>query len=270
MRSHSALAVLALALLSPASPAVAGPPAQGAPAWACPMGPVVGKARIDAKVPAGVYQAAFAYSRSVFLTTERSFTDEYRGQGTITLAEDGALSACLGTETSRAGSVGRYESPDGKDHSSGSQDRALLGMTGRWRSTGDGAHLTIDRVAWGRCDTPADASSPVSDWQLACGLLAQAGPLPGAALACRAVGDGPSFDDVALDLGANRRAGAWPLRDPVLGHGKPDPRPACGPWLLAGADPGLTVTAEGRDDEVPTITFSAGAPTFNPKRYLRP
>ena len=52
-------------------------------------------------------------------------------------------------------------------------------------------------------------------------------------------------------------------------RGEPDPAPLCGPWLLLGASPGLTVSvAEGDSDEGPKFRFTAGVRPMDPEDYL--
>src|SRR5262245_37590650 len=74
------------------------PAARGWPAWACPLGPFSGATEIDPSVPAGTYQAGYRFSREKFITMEHDIREATVGAASITLAEDGSMTGCLGID----------------------------------------------------------------------------------------------------------------------------------------------------------------------------
>lgn len=250
-------------LLSCSGPAVADP------AWACPLGPVVGSLALQPKVEAGLYEAELDYSQDSLPTMERTFSHDITGRAWLRLDPTGAFEACLGLRETRSASVSKYASRDGEHHTSEDERRSLIHLRGEWTSRGDGARLVVRHLAWSECAATAEAMTPYEGAQLVCGSLPAAPPLPVSALACRALGALPGLESAGLELNSGRRAGAWALRQSPMDRGAPDPSPPCGPWLVFGASPGLTIRSEeGRHDERPTVTFSAGARPMVLKAYL--
>jgi hypothetical protein len=247
----------------PAAPAPPAPARGAWPAWACPVGPVVGAKELDPTVAAGTYQGGYAFSRAKFITMEHDISENVRGAATLTLAEDGSLSGCIGIDDASVGRISRYASPDKQDHTNRQGSRTLLGLRGRWQPSYDGARLMVERIGWKGCDAPEAEMSP-SPVQLVCGLLAATPRLPTRALACRAIGYWPQIEKVTFDLGEGKRAGAWSMRWDLTGREAPDPHPPCGPWLLLGEAPGLMVVeTDDAQAELPTVTFTSGTPEFD-------
>lgn len=260
------------ALLSCAAPEHAAPalPAARAeePAWACPFGPVLAGAVLQPDVKPGRYTVELSSSQDALPTMERAYTHGVHAAAWLDLGDDGRFEACLGVDETQTASVSEYASHDGQPHRSRTQNATLLHLRGAWAQRYDGARLSVDRVGWGDCAQPAEQMSPYGAVPLVCGSLPASPPLPVATLGCRALGHLPSLETAGLELGASRRAGAWALRFPPMDRGEPDPAPACGPWLLFGAEGGLTVRVEeGPRDEGPSRSFSAGARALDPAEF---
>ncbi|MBN1771391.1 MAG: hypothetical protein JXB32_09030 [Deltaproteobacteria bacterium] len=256
---------------APASPGAAGAAVEQAAAWACPLGPIVAAAAFDPRVPAGRYDLAFTYRQEKYPTMERYMTQTHVGRAELTLSDDGTFEGCLGMTIGSYGSVSEYESPDGERHVHRDERRQLQWMAGRWEQAADGVRLVLERVAWNTCrPTPDAPPSPVPAWQLVCGMLEANDKLPVRALACRAMQHLPWLEEAGLDLGDGARAGPWSLRlspGPLVTGD--DWLLPCGPWVLFGAAPGLTVeSADGPRDERPVVTFTAGAAPFEPAAFL--
>lgn len=264
MRSR---AFLGLFLVS-CGPSEGGPTASAAPApaataeppaWACELGPKVGGAVLSATVKPGRYDLEAGYSQSGFITMERTFGHSTRGRAWVDLGQDGSFEACIGVEQVQTSAVSQYASDDGQPHSSRSQSRTLQHLKGNWKASYDGARLSVTEMGFNDCG-PEGTMSPYGVVQLVCGTLRASASLPTDALACRALGQMSTLENIGLELGSSRRAGSWTLRYAPMDRGPADPAPLCGPWLLLGAAPGLTVSVqEGDRDEGPQLRFTAGA-----------
>ncbi len=243
-------------------------PAAEQPAWACDFGPKLGGAILSGDVKPGRYDLEAGYSQSGFFTMERTFGNSFGARAWVDLAADGSFEACIGVDQVQTSSVSQYASDDGKPHSSRSQNRTLQHLKGTWKAGYDGARLSVARIGYNDCG-PDGTMSPYGVVQLVCGALPASATLPTEALACRALGSMSTLENIGLELGSSRRAGSWALRYPPMERGESDPAPLCGPWLLLGASPGLTVSvAEGDRDEGPKFRFTAGVRPMDPADYL--
>lgn len=266
MRS-GALALASLAALGcgdpagGASPAAPSTPALSAevPAWACPFGPVLGGAVIQPQVDSGRYELEASYSQDSLPTMERQYINAVHGRAAATLGEDGTFEICLGEAETQRASVSRYASEDKQDHTSLTQHATLMHLRGRWTQASDGARLTVTAMGYDECTAPAEQMSPYGPVSLVCGSLPASAQNPVPALACRAMGQLHGLETLGLDLGTSRRAGPWQLRTQPMERGPADAEPPCGPWLLLGASPGLTVRSEeGPRDEAPKLSWISG------------
>lgn len=251
------------------APSAAAPPPAEPPAWACTFGPLLGGAVLQPQVEPGLYESELFFSQRALPTMERSYVHSVHGRTWMKLGADGSFEACLGADEGQTASVSQYASDDGQPHTSHTDTRTLLHLRGAWAQAYDGARVTVAHMGWGDCEAPAEKMSAYGTAPLVCGSVPAAPPMPVSALACRALGQLPGLETLGLELGSSSRAGSWALRYSPMDRGGLDPAAPCGPWLLLGAAPGLTVRSEEGDrDDRPTVTLSAGVQPMKTADFL--
>lgn len=205
---------------------------------------------------AGDYAMSLTMTFEQFVTMELRIDERRTGVLRVTLGEDGAATACIGSHRKRA-SDGQYhyeKDPAKRKHSS-SEDVRLLGLGGTWRVDQRVATISFDRESAGTCDLAKATKTDRPPAELRCVGVRATERVPAGSLACEG---GESGGLLELGMPMTRASRATPS-----GRGSP-PR---GREFMLGA-PGLVVeVAQSRNDPLPVVTFRVGAVKLVEKDY---
>lgn len=233
------------------------------------LGPLLGGAVTPRSPALARWAASVEFDQHRYVTMEHTAWSRIAGSVVVRLEPGGRASACATVREVSGGEMGRYQSHDGKDHRSSSEHAVIVGMTGTWANAAQGPELELvfDRMNWQGCavdpSTPAFAQPP-----LRCFGFAPTAKVPSDALLCEVpeLAFAP-LASLALLIGDTPRAGSWAQRFDLSGHGVAPPEGAT-PWLLLGAEPGLSLRIRDHDrDAEPLVIERAevGDPVAPPR-----
>jgi hypothetical protein len=164
------------------------------------------------------------------------------GNSSVRIEPDGSAAGCFSFSERSSGSVSTPtdDDPLGYDVDySESKNQWKLGLSGRWFITTTGIELQFDRITHGDCFFDS-CHEPTFNLVMPCYGLPAGPKLPRPALLCSVL-ESERITRLALLIGDAE--GAWEFRrGPRKRHEPPEDAV---PWILLGADPGLTIGRRG-------------------------
>jgi hypothetical protein len=221
------------------------------------LGPRLG-GRVTPRSPAlGRWAASFDFDQHRFVTMEFTVESRQTGSVVLDLEPEGRVRLCVHVRETSGSAMSRYQSLDGKDHSSSSEHETKVGMLGRWstREGGPDIEIVVERMHWNACEV--DPTTPLSEQApLRCFAFVANDAVPRDALLCELPESLHALLGAALLIGDSPRVGAWNQRIDPSGHGEQLPANAK-PHLLLGADPGIAITTVDHDRHAVPLTIRA-------------
>lgn len=221
------------------------------------LGPALG-GRVTPRSPAlGRWAASMKFEQHRFITMERTVGSRITGSVVMQLDAGGEARACVRVRERSESAVSHFESHDGKDHRSESDEERIVGMQGRWtqREGEPDIDVVFERMRWDGC--AVDPTTPASAQPaMRCFAFAANDAVPRDALLCEVPESLHPLVQVSLLIGDSPRVGGWQQRFDPSGHGEVLP-PDAKPQLLLGADPGLALTTHDDDRHPMPLTVRA-------------